>query len=581
MAFTLEDLLSLPDDVQPEHAARAGLTVPPPAPVATGPQPPTPMAPAAPAPAATTPQPPAAIIPIDGNRFFSGAERHPRAAVQPMPAAPDIQHDFSPNAGLGSIEATDQATTLPKLNFKQRQALPTTSPGVEPGSSAFFENKIGRIEDQKANPWGTPENHGNWLGKAAHVAAKIGNVAGDVVDPAAMSLIPETDLGRRTQESNLFNKEQQAKGSELAAQAEGVKERQEDTREQHEEDYRAHQLATEALGNEKLNAVLKGLDIKSHKNDKDYQTKLRSALLKVNPDDPDGPPIPIPDEELSPKEKQQHALLQSLTHARDAKAAYDEYKANPNSPQAQAALIRARASTTAANAAAERAGIANKAYLAEFLGTDENDQPLAGVELTDDGRPIGTKISSAPGNKVTNTTRSMAEMARTVQPQIEVVKGKIHSLADSLGPAAGRWNELMVNKGGTDYPEFAGLDQDLDLLSSAIVRTHFGARGGQQYREALRKNFGEAQSPEDLLARIDSASGWIQGYANADQAGAGGPKRHVGDKTPPKKAEGTAPGSYDPKNPPTNALRQSKKDQHWEKFDGKTWQKTQAPAGQP
>lgn len=115
----------------------------------------------------------------------------------------------------------------------------------------------------------------------------------------------------------------------------------------------------------------------------------------------------------------------------------------------------------------------------------------------------------------TSQMRNMGEMAATIQPQMDLVKQEVRSLAQSLGPAVGRWNQFMVNNGGTDYPEFAGLDTDLDLLASAIVRTHFGARGGQGYREELRKHFGEAQSPEDLINRIQHAEGWIKGYAAA------------------------------------------------------------------
>jgi hypothetical protein len=107
----------------------------------------------------------------------------------------------------------------------------------------------------------------------------------------------------------------------------------------------------------------------------------------------------------------------------------------------------------------------------------------------------------------------MGQMAQTVLPQVQNVKGEIKHLADSIGPAAGRWNQLLVNKGGTDFPEFAGLDTDLDLLASAIVRTHFGARGGQGYREELKKQFSAAQTPEDLINRIDHADEWIKGYA--------------------------------------------------------------------
>ena len=119
----------------------------------------------------------------------------------------------------------------------------------------------------------------------------------------------------------------------------------------------------------------------------------------------------------------------------------------------------------------------------------------------------------------TMTTRAMAEMATTVLPRMTAISAEVDKMANDLGPAVGRWNELMVNKGGADHPEFAHLDTDLDLLASAIVRTHFGARGGQQYRQELRKQFGEAQSPEDLKARIAAAQDWIQGYADMDKGG--------------------------------------------------------------
>ena len=146
--------------------------------------------------------------------------------------------------------------------------------------------------------------------------------------------------------------------------------------------------------------------------------------------------------------------------------------------------------------------------------------------------PTGARTISQQGSQdiPTNQMRNMGEMAATVQPQMDAIKQEVQQLAGSLGPAVGRWNELMVNKGGTDFPEFAGLDTDLDLLASAIVRTHFGARGGGTYREELRKQFGEAQSPEDLMQRIDHAEGWIKGYAAAggaklpDSQGGGGTK---------------------------------------------------------
>jgi hypothetical protein len=133
--------------------------------------------------------------------------------------------------------------------------------------------------------------------------------------------------------------------------------------------------------------------------------------------------------------------------------------------------------------------------------------------------PSGLNSSNTP----TSQTRNMAEMATTVLPMMDNVSKQVDQMASSLGPAVGRWNDLMVNKGGKDFPQFANLDTNLDLLASAIVRTHFGARGGQQYREELRKMFGAAQSPEDLKARIAGAGQWIEGYAHmADRGDANG-----------------------------------------------------------
>jgi hypothetical protein len=137
-------------------------------------------------------------------------------------------------------------------------------------------------------------------------------------------------------------------------------------------------------------------------------------------------------------------------------------------------------------------------------------------------------------NGSTMTTRAMAEMATTVLPRMTAISAEVDKMANDLGPAVGRWNDLMVNKGGADHPEFAHLDANLDLLASAIVRTHFGAHGGQQYRQELRKQFGEAQSPEDLKARIAAAQDWIQGYADMDK---GAPQGTPGQGAAPQ--EGT------------------------------------------
>src|SRR5258708_35148998 len=78
-------------------------------------------------------------------------ERHEAA-----PAATRLRPAGSDEISSPMGESTER---LQPLNFHERQRLPTISPGALAGSSGFERNQIERIEDQKANPWGSEENH--------------------------------------------------------------------------------------------------------------------------------------------------------------------------------------------------------------------------------------------------------------------------------------------------------------------------------------------------------------------------------------------------------------------------------------
>jgi hypothetical protein len=83
--------------------------------------------------------------------------------------------------------------------------------------------KLAKMEYEKMTPWGSPDNHPGILGKIGHVAAKVGNIAGDVTVPRIMQNIPGTDLNKIQQrnalgsaltadtEANLRNQEEQNK----------------------------------------------------------------------------------------------------------------------------------------------------------------------------------------------------------------------------------------------------------------------------------------------------------------------------------------------------------------------------------
>ena len=148
------------------------------------------------------------------------------AKLTPM-SAPTLQpvgQPISPG-GLQKINLAGDPADRAPLDFKERQALPVVSPGAPAGSLASHQAELAREEDQKANPWGSAENHPGTLGKIGHVLGRIGNVAGQVFAPATMALIPGTDSNRNLQERGLQNEigaQQKEQNTEDATKAAGA-----------------------------------------------------------------------------------------------------------------------------------------------------------------------------------------------------------------------------------------------------------------------------------------------------------------------------------------------------------------------
>jgi hypothetical protein len=126
---------------------------------------------------------------------------------------------------LSSTSSLGETPRLQPLSYAERQRLSTVSPGAPAGSAASDRAQIEKIEDQRANPWGSPENHPGFGGRLAHVFAKAGNIAGDIVAPVTMANIPGTEMHRDLEEQRLKGEEgraetRESEGNLRSAQAE-------------------------------------------------------------------------------------------------------------------------------------------------------------------------------------------------------------------------------------------------------------------------------------------------------------------------------------------------------------------------
>jgi hypothetical protein len=214
------------------------------------------------------------------------------------------------------------------------------------------------------------------------------------------------------------------------------------------------------------------------------------------------------------------------------------YYVNKRNPQEGYKLSDGSVKMAMANAMAGRAALQG--------WTPVNDAQGNTVGWTQPGSGNFRSASSVPGitqnvgdvipPKPTGTMRNIAGQAQIAANGIPDVIREIDALGDSLGPVAGRWNEFIQGKVGTDNPAFAGLRADLLMVSSAVALAH--ARG--RLPENLREEFDQMinapqQDPENIKAVLSHILPWMQNVAST-MAGSipstprrGGPGGPVGD----------------------------------------------------
>ena len=133
-----------------------------------------------------------------------GAQPGAMAPGAQMPAQPQAGPQANP-AGPAGLPAPPE----PPLSHKARVAdydskiLAAMDMAAKTNDPVFSEQadrlKLAKAEYLKQTPWGSATNHPGILGEIGHVAAKAGNIAGNLFAAPEMALIPGTDLYKQRQ----------------------------------------------------------------------------------------------------------------------------------------------------------------------------------------------------------------------------------------------------------------------------------------------------------------------------------------------------------------------------------------------
>lgn len=116
-----------------------------------------------------------------------------------------------------------------------------------PGSADYYRQRQSQLDFKQAHPWGDPISaQPGILGKIGHIAAKVGNIAGEIFAPGMLANIPGTDLHNeveRAQNERGITRgiEDESRQASTAATQEATREAPEELKlkQQKEEDARA------------------------------------------------------------------------------------------------------------------------------------------------------------------------------------------------------------------------------------------------------------------------------------------------------------------------------------------------------
>ena len=141
----------------------------------------------------------------------------PEYLNRPAEAAPTIPTDMPGKAKelplpQPTVETGKQqhADLVAKRKDYDRRIQAAMDLGTPEGDREAESLQLAKQHFDRMNPYGSAANHPGLLGKIEHGLAKAGNIAGNIVAPGTMALIPGTELNKQHQAAQLRGQEQEA-----------------------------------------------------------------------------------------------------------------------------------------------------------------------------------------------------------------------------------------------------------------------------------------------------------------------------------------------------------------------------------
>lgn len=445
----------------------------------------------------------------------------PASAADPtMGIGPLTNLSPAPPGGITTLSG--ELPALPHLNFKQRQALPTTSEGVPSNSPGESLAELQRMQDQDKNPYGSAENHPGILGKIGHYAARIGNIAGNIVAPATMANIPGTELNRADKERELKG---ELRGRERFEEEKKTGESERELRSAQAQ--KAREYPPEKIQNEAFEDLMSGGDNGTPRINEETQkpfTKLEAyervmqasarpaghqnleqglagavqKAVNAGHDLKDDREVqawaqaikdykPSKDTDVKTVEDLKHRIVLAMESGDAAGAAQLQKELTATDPEGMSRLANTQLqmAALAADRADKREDREERQGLKWVSGEMPGTHETVTVPLSQ-AKAMGLENQAEAGQDHVGkvlAARVVVPMLYDTDPADPGVIQLINQLDKNgeLGVVASRWNDFMARKVGADPTKdqlFTRLRNRLDLAQTKMMQAHVGNRGG-------------------------------------------------------------------------------------------------------